>query len=54
MGRHEGRYPAHRALNPEIGNRTSPTWYYDEDDPDETTIVLDIRKIYLIADQTAT
>ena len=26
-------------------------WYYDKDDPDETTVVLDIKKIYLIADQ---
>jgi len=25
-------------------------WYYDTDDPDETTIVLDIKKIYLVAD----
>ncbi len=25
-------------------------WYYDDDDPDETTIVLDIKKIYLITD----
>jgi len=26
-------------------------WYYDKDDPDETTVVLDIKKVYLIADQ---
>jgi heavy metal sensor kinase len=26
-------------------------WYYDPDDPDEKTIVFDIRKIFLIADQ---
>jgi heavy metal sensor kinase len=27
-------------------------WYYDKDDPDETTIVLDIKKVYRITDQT--
>jgi heavy metal sensor kinase len=26
-------------------------WYYDTDDPDEKTLVFDLRKIYLIADQ---
>jgi heavy metal sensor kinase len=26
-------------------------WYYDAEDPDETTIVLDTRKIYMVADQ---
>jgi heavy metal sensor kinase len=26
-------------------------WYFDHDDPDETTIVLDIKKVHLIADQ---
>lgn len=26
-------------------------WYYDPDDPDEKTMVFDIRKIFLIADQ---
>jgi heavy metal sensor kinase len=25
-------------------------WYYDEDDPDESTVVLDMKKIYLITD----
>src|SRR5262249_41172451 len=27
------------------------SWYYDVEDPDETTIVLDMKKIYLITDQ---
>ena len=50
MGRHEGRIPAHRE-EPELDNKDGSNWYYDADDPDETTIVLDIKKIYLIADQ---
>ncbi|MCX6626386.1 MAG: ATP-binding protein [Candidatus Solibacter sp.] len=36
---------------PDFGNRICPVWYYDDKDPDETTIVLDTRKIYLVADQ---
>ena len=36
---------------PELGNKFACAWYYDKDDPDETTIVLDTRKIYLVADQ---
>jgi len=28
------------------------TWYYDEDDPDETTVVLDIKKVLLITDSS--
>ncbi len=35
---------------PELG-KIGAAWYYDKDDPDETTIVLDARKIYLVADQ---
>ncbi len=35
----------------EFGNRICSAWYYDEQDPDETTIVLDTRKIYLVTDQ---
>jgi heavy metal sensor kinase len=35
----------------ELGNKFGTAWYYDEDDPDETTIVLDSRKIYLVTDQ---
>jgi len=27
-------------------------WYYDKDDPDETTVVLDIKKVLLIADSS--
>lgn len=27
------------------------SWYYDEDDPDETTLVRDIQKVYLVTDQ---
>jgi heavy metal sensor kinase len=35
----------------DLGNRFGSAWYYDPEDPDETTIVLDARKIYLVADQ---
>ena len=35
---------------PDFGKVTT-TWYYDPDDPDETTIVYDLRKIYMVADQ---
>jgi len=35
----------------DFGNKICAAWYYDADDPDETTIVLDTRKIYLVADQ---
>lgn len=38
--------------NTELGGRYATSWYYDTDDRDETTIVLDIRKIFLVADQT--
>jgi heavy metal sensor kinase len=31
--------------------RYAASWYYDDTDPDETTVVLDIKKIYMIADQ---
>jgi heavy metal sensor kinase len=37
--------------DPELGNKFAVAWYYDKDDPDETTIVLDARKIYMVADQ---
>src|SRR5688572_3603998 len=37
-------------LIPETGKYMA-AWYFDEDDLDETTIVLDFKKIYLIADQ---
>ena len=37
--------------NAELGGKYSASWYYDPDDRDETTIVLDIRKIFLVADQ---
>ncbi len=36
---------------PELANKFASAWYYDKDDPDETTIVLDLRKIYMVADQ---
>jgi heavy metal sensor kinase len=36
---------------PELGNKFASAWYYDKDDPDEATIVLDARKIYMVADQ---
>ena len=35
----------------DYGDRFTAAWYYDLDDPDETTIVLDLRKIYIVADQ---
>ena len=35
----------------EYGDRFTAAWYYDLDDPDETTIVLDTRKVYMVADQ---
>jgi len=35
----------------ELGGQISAGWYYDPDDEDEKTIVFDIRKIFLIADQ---
>ncbi|MBZ5625697.1 MAG: heavy metal sensor histidine kinase [Acidobacteriia bacterium] len=34
----------------EVG-KGAASWYYDAEDPDETTIVLEIKKVYLIADQ---
>jgi heavy metal sensor kinase len=37
--------------DPELGGQISAGWYYDPDDQDEKTIVFDIRKIFLIADQ---
>jgi heavy metal sensor kinase len=36
----------------DFSNRMGSAWYYDDDDPDETTIVLDTRKIYMVADQS--
>ena len=36
---------------PDFGNKICSAWYYNDEDPDETTIVLDTRKIYLVADQ---
>jgi heavy metal sensor kinase len=35
----------------EYNYRFTAAWYYDTDDPDETTIVLDLRKIYVVTDQ---
>jgi heavy metal sensor kinase len=35
--------------DPELG-KNAGNWYYDTDDPDESAIVLDIKKVYLIAD----
>src|SRR4051812_9105044 len=37
--------------NQEKGGKYNASWYYDIEDPDETTIVLDIKKIYLITDR---
>ncbi|MEO8368384.1 MAG: ATP-binding protein [Candidatus Solibacter sp.] len=38
--------------DPDFGHRMCAAWYYDKDDPDEATIVLDTRKIYMVADQS--
>ena len=35
----------------ELDNKIATAWYYDQDDPDETTAVLDTRKVYMVADQ---
>jgi heavy metal sensor kinase len=35
----------------ELGNKVATAWYYDQEDPDETTAVLDTRKIYMVTDQ---
>ena len=35
-------------------NKYFASWYYDDQDPDETTIVLDIKKIYVITDPDGT
>jgi len=37
--------------NPESGAYEA-YWYYDKDDPDETTVVLDIKKVLLITDSS--
>jgi hypothetical protein len=37
--------------DPDFDYRFTSAWYYDTDDPDETTIVLDLRKIYVVTDQ---
>jgi len=36
----------------DLNHEFASGWYYDTADPDETTIVLDIRKISVVADQT--
>ncbi|HTP31361.1 MAG TPA: ATP-binding protein [Candidatus Acidoferrales bacterium] len=36
---------------PDLDNKLTTAWYYDQEDPDETTIVFDLRKIYMVADQ---
>jgi heavy metal sensor kinase len=35
----------------DFNGRLTATWYYDLEDPDETTITLDLRKIYIVTDQ---
>jgi heavy metal sensor kinase len=34
-----------------VKGQNGASWYYDKDDPDEKTAVLDIQKVYLITDQ---
>ena len=36
--------------NPDRNFQYEANWYYDVTDPDETTLVMDIKKVYLIAD----
>jgi heavy metal sensor kinase len=36
---------------PELDNKLTTAWYYDQEDPDETTSVYDLRKIFMVADQ---
>src|SRR5579872_532073 len=36
--------------NPDRGGQYEANWYYDPDDPDESRLVADIKKVYLIAD----
>ena len=36
---------------PDLHNKNAANWYYDDSDNDETTTVLEIQKVYLIADQ---
>ena len=35
--------------DPDLG-KYAASWYYDDEDPDETTIVLDIKKVYVVTD----
>ena len=35
---------------PERSGKYEANWYYDADDPDETTIVLDIKKVFVVTD----
>ena len=35
----------------ELDNKYAANWYYDPDDPDETTEVLNLKKVILIADE---
>ncbi|MBS1859213.1 MAG: HAMP domain-containing protein [Acidobacteria bacterium] len=37
--------------DPDYNYRFTAAWYYDTDDSDETTITLDLRKIYIVTDQ---
>ena len=50
VGRAQGVH-AHRARS---AAKYYACWYYDDKDPDEATIVLDIKKVYVITDATAT
>jgi heavy metal sensor kinase len=36
---------------PDFDNKVTTAWYYDQEDPDETTFVFDLRKIFMVADQ---
>src|ERR1041384_4538628 len=46
-----GAMKGYLRIEPDAGKNVA-AWYYDPDDLDETTIVLDIKKIYLVADQS--
>jgi heavy metal sensor kinase len=37
--------------SPEVNNQYAANWYFDADDPDETTEVLNLKKVLLVADE---
>jgi hypothetical protein len=39
---------------PYLDNKITTAWYYDQEDPDETTFVLDLHQVFMVADQNGT